>query len=285
MGIGAAVFFLGAINVFAASRDFLVHVGELGSSMVKLTRAPGAPTLQAGAMTTFSAPAISPAYLGVGYIIGPRLGALNFAGGVFAWGLLVPLLAFFLGPQLAPSATGEGGWADVAGAIWFHIVRPIAVGGMMVGASFTLFRMRKNLGIGMKRAVADLKKSAAAHEATSRTQRDLSSKVVFGGLAVVFVCMIALYFYFAGVIGARGGGGGRHDRARILLRGGLRQPGGHDRLVEQPGLRPDAVHAGGRGAADGRDGAARQRGHRARCWAWRRWCASPRRWPARCCRT
>ena len=31
---------------------------------------------------------------------------------------------------------------------------------MMVGASFTLFRMRKNLGIGMKRAVADLKKSA-----------------------------------------------------------------------------------------------------------------------------
>ena len=80
-----------------------MHVGELGSSMVKLTRAPGAPTVPAGAMTTFSAPAISPAYLGVGYIIGPRLGALNFAGGVFAWGLLVPLLVFFLGPQLAPN--------------------------------------------------------------------------------------------------------------------------------------------------------------------------------------
>ena len=80
--------------------------------MVKLTRAPGTPTLQAGAMTTFSAPAISPAYLGVGYIIGPRLGALNFAGGVFAWGLLVPLLAFFLGPQLAPYVNGEQGWAD-----------------------------------------------------------------------------------------------------------------------------------------------------------------------------
>src|ERR1035441_4102558 len=62
--------------------------------------------------------------------------------------------------------------------------------------------MRKNLGIGMKRAVADLKKSAAAHEATSRTQRDLSSKTVFAGLAAVFVCMIALYYYFAGVIGA-----------------------------------------------------------------------------------
>ncbi|MDE3168213.1 MAG: oligopeptide transporter, OPT family, partial [Acidobacteriota bacterium] len=192
-----------AINVFAASRDFIVRVGEIGRSMIKLSRAPGAPTVQAGAMSTFSAPAISPAYLGVGYIIGPRLGALNFAGGVFAWGLLVPLLAFFLGPQLAGSAGGtEEGWAGVAGAIWFHIVRPIAVGGMMVGASFTLFRMRKNLGLGMKRAVADLKKSAGAHEATGRTQRDLNSKVVFGGLGVVFLCMIALYLYFAGQISA-----------------------------------------------------------------------------------
>jgi putative OPT family oligopeptide transporter len=196
------VFFLGAINLFAASRDFLVHVGELGKSMVKLTRMPGTPTVQAGAMTTFSAPAISPAYLGVGYIIGPRLGALNFAGGVFAWGLLVPLLIFFLGPQLQPWVKGEAGWADVAGTTWYNIVRPIAVGGMMVGASFTLFRMRKNLGLGMKRAVADLRKSAAGHEGTSRTQRDLNSKVVFGGLAAVFVCMVALYFYFAGQIGA-----------------------------------------------------------------------------------
>ena len=202
MGIGAVILFLGAIKVFAASRDFVVRVGQLGSSMVKLSRAPGAPTLQAGAMTTFSAPAISPAYLGVGYIIGPRLGALNFAGGVFAWGLLVPLLAFFLGPQLAGNAgAGTEGWAGVAGAIWFHIVRPIAVGGMLVGACYTLFRMRKNLGIGMKRAVADLKKSTAAHESTMRTERDLSSKVVFSGMAVVFVCMIALYLYFAGVLG------------------------------------------------------------------------------------
>jgi len=203
MGLGAVVYFLGAINVFAASRDFVVRVGELGRSLISLTRAPGSPTVQAGAMSTFSAPAISPAYLGVGYIIGPRLGALNFAGGVFAWGLLVPLLSFFLGPQLAGSAGGtEAGWAGVAGAIWFHIVRPIAVGGMMVGASFTLFRMRKNLGLGMKRAVADLRKSAAAHQATSRTQRDLNSKAVFGGLVVVFICMIALYLYFTGAINA-----------------------------------------------------------------------------------
>jgi putative OPT family oligopeptide transporter len=203
MGIGAAVFFLGAINVFAASREFLVRVGALGASMVRLARAPGAPTLQAGAMSTFSAPAISPAYLGVGYIIGPRLGALNFAGGVFAWGLLVPLLSFFLGPQLAPNVSSEHDWAGVAGAIWYHIVRPIAVGGMLVGASYTLFRMRRNLATGMKRAVADLKKSAAgSQETASRTQHDLSSKIVFAGIGVVFLCMIALYLYFTNILSA-----------------------------------------------------------------------------------
>jgi putative OPT family oligopeptide transporter len=204
MGIGAVVYFLGAIKLFSASRDFLFHVGQVGLSSLKLTRAPGAPTLQTGAMTTFSAPAISPAYLGVGYIIGPRLGALNFAGGVFAWGLLVPLLAYFLGPQFAqtmPGGVTEENWAATAGAIWFGIVRPIAVGGMLVGASYTLFRMRKSLGIGMKRAVADLKKSAGGHTATDRTERDLSSKVVFAGLAAVLACMIVLYFFFTGVIG------------------------------------------------------------------------------------
>jgi putative OPT family oligopeptide transporter len=204
MGIGAVVYFLGAINLFNASRNFLLHVGNIGTSSIKLTRAAGQPTVQAGAMTTFSAPAISPAYLGVGYIIGPRLGALNFAGGVFAWGLLVPLLAYFLGPQLGgamPAGAGEDGWAAGAFAIWYHIVRPIAVGGMLVGASFTLFRMRKSLILGIKRAVADLKKSTGGHEVTDRTERDLSSKVVFAGLAAVFVCMVALYFFFTGLIG------------------------------------------------------------------------------------
>jgi putative OPT family oligopeptide transporter len=201
MGVGAVVYFLGSINVFAASREFVIRVGEIGRSIVQLTRAPGSPTLPAGSMTVFSAPAISPAYLGVGYIIGPRLGALNFAGGVFAWGLLVPLLGFFLGPQLASGLPNTAGWSGLATALWFHIVRPIAVGGMLVGASFTLFRMRASLAAGLKRSIADLKKSAAAHETTNRTERDLSSKVVFLGLAVVFACMIALYLYFTGVIG------------------------------------------------------------------------------------
>lgn len=199
MGFGGLIYLLGAFQLFNASKSFVVHIGKIGSSVVRLGRTSNAPTVAVGGVTTYQAPAISPAYLGVGYIIGPRLAALNFAGGVVAWGLLVPLLVYFLGPtlqaNLAPGAEG-----DLAGVVWYNIVRPIAVGGMLVGAAWTLFRMRKSLGIGMKRAVSDLKKSAAAHAATNRTDRDLNGKVVFGGLGVAFLCMILLYFHFSGVL-------------------------------------------------------------------------------------
>jgi putative OPT family oligopeptide transporter len=197
------MYFLGSIKLFNISRDVIFRVGNFGQTL-KLGRAINSPNVATGAMTTFSAPAVSPAYLGVGYIIGPRLASLNFAGGVVAWGLLVPLLLFFLGPQLRtglPADAGIEAWGGLATAVWFSIVRPIAVGGMMVGAGFTLFRMRRSLWLGMKRAVADLKKSAAAHAATSRVDRDLNGKVVFTGLGVVFVCMVLLYAYFTGMLG------------------------------------------------------------------------------------
>ncbi len=151
-----------------------------------------------GGATLFNAPDISPAYLGVGYIIGPRLAALNFAGGVLAWGLLVPLLTFTIGPyiQAAQPAGQTLSWDLLAGAIYYSVVRPIAVGGMLVGASYTLFKMRKQLGLGMARAVSDLKKSASVQAATNRTERDLSSKGIFAGIAIVFIAMIVLYHYF-----------------------------------------------------------------------------------------
>jgi putative OPT family oligopeptide transporter len=203
MGFGGIVYLLGQFSLFSASRDFIVNVGQLGSSFVRMGRTAGSPTLPTGAVTTVSAPAISPAYLGVGYIIGPRLGSLNFAGGVLAWGVLVPLILFLGGPTFVAQFVPAGAnpdtafWAGQAGAVWSFIVRPIAVGGMLVGACYTLFRMRKSLASGMGRAVSDLKKSAAAHASTARTERDLNAKIVFGGLAVVLISMIFLYKSYA----------------------------------------------------------------------------------------
>jgi putative OPT family oligopeptide transporter len=199
MGFGAFMYLLGAVNVFNPSNTFPVKIGNLGRKLLLRTSTnPNVTTTITGGATLLTAPDISPAYLGVGYIIGPRLAALNFAGGVLAWGLLVPLLTFTIGPYIQASLP-EGqtiAWPLLAQAIYFSIVRPIAVGGMLVGAAYTLFKMRKQLALGMGRAVTDLKKSAAAQAAANRTERDLPAKAVFAGIAVVFVAMILLYHYF-----------------------------------------------------------------------------------------
>src|SRR6266567_704941 len=186
MGFGAFMYLLGAVNVFSANNVFPVNISSLGKRLLLRTSTnPNVATTVTGGTTLFTAPDVSPAYLGVGYIIGPRLAALNFAGGLLAWGLLVPLLTYFLGPQIAANAAAAGttvDWAAVSNGVWFSIVRPIAVGGMLVGAAFTLFRMRKSLGIGIQRAISDLKKTGHAKQSSLRYEKDLSSKVVFLGL-------------------------------------------------------------------------------------------------------
>ena len=199
MGFGGLLYLIGQLNIFNPSNVFTVTIGSLGRKLLLRTSTnPNVATTFTGGASTFAVPDISPAYLGVGYIIGPRLGALNFAGGVLAWGLLVPLLTYVIGPyvQAAQPAGQPIPWPQLAGAIYFSIVRPIAVGGMLVGASFTLFKMRKQLGAGIARAISDLKKSTVAHEAADRTEVDLNAKLVFAGVAVVLLAMIGLYWYF-----------------------------------------------------------------------------------------
>jgi len=186
------------MKLFAPDHDFFIRVGQMGRSVVRL----GDPrrALGAGGVTMASGPTVSPAYIGVGYIIGPELASLNFAGGVLAWGLLVPLLIFFLGPQLQnflPAGSSDGSWYGLANSVWRYIVRPIAVGGMMVGAAYTLFRMRKGLFDGLSRAISDLKVSAAEARQTSRTDQYMSSKTVFALIGIMFLFMVALYVYLS----------------------------------------------------------------------------------------
>src|SRR5882757_2536906 len=100
IGVGGLVFLLGKFGLFAADKDFYFRIGNLGRSQVRLVAAGNTHALGAGGMSLAAAPSVSPAYLGVGYIIGLRLASIQFAGGVLAWGLMVPLLMYFLGPQI-----------------------------------------------------------------------------------------------------------------------------------------------------------------------------------------
>ena len=130
IGVGGIVYLLGSFGLFAAGKDFHFNVGSIGRSQVRLGLSGSKNIVAAGGTSTFAAPSVSPAYLGVGYIIGLRLASIQFAGGVLAWGLMVPLLIFFLGPhikQYLPADTPDD-WTTMAIAVWKFIVRPIAVG-------------------------------------------------------------------------------------------------------------------------------------------------------------
>ncbi|MFZ0318894.1 MAG: oligopeptide transporter, OPT family [Candidatus Sulfotelmatobacter sp.] len=202
IGVGGVVYLLGRFGLFAADKDIHFAVGSLGRSQVRLGTTDTATVVAAGGTSTFAAPSVSPAYLGVGYIIGLRLASIQFAGGVLAWGLMVPLLIFFLGPNLKhylPADTPDN-WAAIAIAVWRFIVRPIAVGGMLVGAAYTLFKMGKSLTAGIGRALSDLRQTAAQRAQLSRTEQYMSSKAVFGLIALMFLLMCFLYIRISGLI-------------------------------------------------------------------------------------
>jgi len=204
MGLGAFIYSLGVIQLYSATKELIIKVGNIGASFVRIGTAADAPKLDSGGTVSVAGPGIYPAFIGVGYIIGPRLASLNFAGGLLAWGLFAPLLMYFLGPQLVEKFYGVGvamadvGWTDMVTDVWKFIIRPIAVGGMLVGAGFTLYRMRKNLATGIKRSLGDVKKASGQTGVASRIEKDLNIKLVLGGLAVTVVMMVFVYRIFAG---------------------------------------------------------------------------------------
>ena len=202
IGVGGVVYLLGRFGLFAADKDFHPMVGTLGHSQVRLGTTGSSILLPAGGTSMFAAPSVSPAYLGVGYIIGLRLASLQFAGGVLAWGLMVPVLIFFLGPHVKeylPADTPDN-WAAIAAGVWRFIVRPIAVGGMLMGAAYTLFNMRKSLTAGLGKAFSDLRQTADERAKLSRTEQYMSSKAVFGLIALMFVLMCVLYVHISGLV-------------------------------------------------------------------------------------
>ena len=197
---GALIQGLKQLKLFAATWEKFIPFSKGGVLLGK-----GGTTVSGSGGIVLSTPGVSPAYMGVGYIIGPRLASLNFAGGLLAWGLFVPLLLYFLGPSFETTLgadAGEHEWMAQATDVWRFIVRPIAIGGMLMSAVFTLWRMRKNLIGGIKRSIGDVKKSAQGGVQINRIEHDLNIKWVLLGIGGTAVLTFFLYNYFANDIGA-----------------------------------------------------------------------------------
>ncbi len=139
-------------------------------------------------------PAASPALVGVGFIVGPRIAATLFAGAVMGWLLLVPL-GLYLNPGLAAQATDTEGFIALSTEVWLRQVRPLAVGTMIVAAFYTLFKLRTSLFQGIGRAFGDI---GTTHEAgRGRLDIDINFRKVGMSIAALSVPLFGLYWYFS----------------------------------------------------------------------------------------
>jgi OPT family oligopeptide transporter len=155
---------------------------------------------------------ITPEYLGVGYIIGPRIAGVLVAGGVLSWLVLIPLLSTVVPPDaiatqlvklsyLASLSTpgGKGGWnpsthtfADYSQAIYFAYVRQIGAGAVAAGGFITLIKTIPTIISSFKGSMGSFKKDGATADNVKRevprTERDLNIKVVlFGSIALILL--------------------------------------------------------------------------------------------------
>lgn len=154
---------------------------------------------------------ITPEYMGVGYIIGPKIAGILVAGGVLSWFVFIPLLATLVPPDITAAqlvklgylkdlATngGPGGWdavthsfADNSAALYRAYIRQIGAGAVAAGGFITLFKTIPTIISSFKGSIGSLKDKSGDISGVKRTERDLSLKVVgIGSIAMILLISI-----------------------------------------------------------------------------------------------
>ena len=149
---------------------------------------------------------ITPEYMGVGYIIGPRIAGVLVAGGVLSWLVFIPLLSFLVPADtvatqlvklgyLKSMATdgGKGGWnaathtfTDYSAAVYYAFIRLIGAGAVTAGGVITLIKTIPTIVKSVKGSFSSIKNAGVQSGEVLRTEKDLSMKVVgFGSLALI----------------------------------------------------------------------------------------------------
>lgn len=155
---------------------------------------------------------ITPEYMGVGYIIGPRIAGVLVAGGVLSWLVFIPLLATVVPPDTIASQLvklgylksltepgGQGNWDPVnhsfgnyAAAIYYAFVRQIGAGAVAAGGIITLMKTIPTIVKSIRSSVASIRSTSDGTAVVAeRTDRDLSLKIVgLGSLGLVALITI-----------------------------------------------------------------------------------------------
>lgn len=187
----------------------LAIAGSLGA-LVKLAAASGlriipdswaqAAYVGSSKVTAYIGTNLSPALLGVGYIVGLNVGIVVVSGSILSWHIAIPLYqAFFAGsdPELAGKLAGLAA-GDAAGAIWSAKIRYLGVGTMLVGGVWTLFSLRKSLLGGIKSGLAAARKNSGG-EVLAETERDLPMKWMIIALVLFTLPLLGLYQEIVGM--------------------------------------------------------------------------------------
>jgi putative OPT family oligopeptide transporter len=158
----------------------------------------GAP-LKAGSISA----EISPELLGVGYIIGPRIASIMMAGGVMSYLLLIPLIKFFGAGMKTIVAPGKKLISEMSpDNIRGDYVLYIGAGAVAAGGIISLGRSLPSIVHGIRSGLADFRLAATGRAALARTERDLSMKLVGGGIVALMLAILAARTLHMNVLGA-----------------------------------------------------------------------------------
>src|SRR3989449_6359938 len=138
---------------------------------------------------------ISPEYMGVGYVIGPRIAGVMFAGGVLSWMVLLPLLSilgnYMPGPFPPVPASGLRISEMTASQLWSAYIRYTGAGAVLAAGIITLCRTVPTIVSSFRESMKDFS-AGKSQAATLRTERDLPLAVVLGGsLALAIFLAVA----------------------------------------------------------------------------------------------
>jgi putative OPT family oligopeptide transporter len=143
--------------------------------------------------------AITSEYLGVGYIIGPRVAGLLFAGGIISWLVIMPAISFY--GQLAGNTPLYPSTIPIPqmtpDQIWGSYIRPMGAGAVAAAGLITLLRTLPTIISALRAGLKDVRTEGAGQSsAANRIDRDVPMRIVVLGTVVIMVMMwILLTFH------------------------------------------------------------------------------------------
>lgn len=144
----------------------------------------------------------TPALLGVGFIIGPRIAATMVSGGILAWWIFMPLIKIFgQGHVIIPPATQAISLLSNED-IWSHYIRYIGAGGVTVGGLLSLFRIFPGIAkafISMFKGTQD--SQSHTPRLVLRTHQDLPYKFVILGILCTLAALWAIPLFHLNAVG------------------------------------------------------------------------------------